>query len=128
LDDHEHIKADEFSRSLNVEALGNFLFYGRTPSPPICILVLRPFSSWLKRALHTMGMEGGLDQRSGNPPPALILPTFFKRGYIEDAGQHDVRQTIYSQWYEPMVQHFGCNRGGRAGLIMTAKRLTKVRR
>lgn len=41
------------------------LCYGQTPFPPICILVLKPLSLWLRLVLHTMGMEGGLDQCSG---------------------------------------------------------------
>jgi len=76
-----HIKAGEPSRSPDVEALqrSDLLCYGQTPFSPICTLMLWPLSSWLRRALHTMGMEGGFDQRPGNLRPAPNPPIFFKR-------------------------------------------------
>ncbi|OJA09204.1 hypothetical protein AZE42_00684 [Rhizopogon vesiculosus] len=90
----QRVSIGEPSRSSDVEApSSDFLCYGQTPFPPICILVLKPLSSWLQRALHTMGMEGGFDQCSGNPPPSLVL-LFSKEGYIEDVGRNDARPSF----------------------------------
>lgn len=114
--DRLHIKAGEPSRSPDVKALrrSDFLCHGQTPFSPICILVLRPLSSWLRRALHTMGMEGSFGQRSGKLQPAQTSNLLQTRVTLETLMTYS-RQSIPGGTNQSM-QHFGCNRDGGTGL------------